>query len=569
MSPKPSPPSPIDPPAGGRGPGPLQRAERSDASGGSSERDTLEIYRLLIESVVDYAVFALDRDGHIITWNPGAERLKGYTREDAIGRHFSVFYAADDVASGKPARGLLAAEREGSFADEGWRLRKNGTRFWASVVITALRDATGELVGFAKVTRDLTQRHAAEEALRASEERFRLLVTSVKDYGIFMLDPRGHVISWNEGARRIQGYEARDIIGRHFSTFYPADDVAAGKPEWELEVAAKEGRLEDEGWRLRKDGSRFWSNVVITALRDRTGTLIGFAKVTRDLTERRANELQAIEIARQIAAEEAARTAAEERTRALTDVLERLRAQAAELERQRTVAEAASRAKSDFLTMMSHELRTPLNAIGGYAELIALGVRGPVTSEQRADLERIARNQQLLLGIINDVLNFSRAEAGKVTYDVGPIPLDELLVAVTQTVGPMAAAKGLALDLPPGSCDAMARGDRLKAEQVLLNLCSNAVKFTPAGGQVALSCVLEAERVGIRVADTGPGIPADKLEAVFEPFVQVGRALNNPSEGTGLGLSISRDLARGMGGDVELTSTVDEGSRFTLWLPRA
>ncbi|MEU5263601.1 PAS domain S-box protein [Amycolatopsis sp. NPDC021455] len=247
-------------------------------------------FRLLVQGVLDYAIFMLDTEGRISSWNAGAERIKGYAAEEIIGKHFSVFYPAEDVAAGKPARELEVAVEQGRLEDEGWRLRKDGTRFWANVVITALYDEQGRLQGFGKVTRDMTERRMAELALRESEERFRLLVQTVQDYGIFMLDTEGRISSWNAGAERIKGYTAAEIIGKHFSVFYPAEDVAAGKPARELEVAVEQGRLEDEGWRLRKDGTRFWANVVITALYDEQGRLHGFGKVTRDMTERRNAE---------------------------------------------------------------------------------------------------------------------------------------------------------------------------------------------------------------------------------------------------------------------------------------
>ncbi|WIV54615.1 PAS domain-containing sensor histidine kinase [Amycolatopsis nalaikhensis] len=247
-------------------------------------------FRLMVQGVLDYAIFMLDPEGRISSWSAGAERIKGWSAGEIIGQHFSVFYPPEDVAAGKPARELEIAVERGRLEDEGWRLRKDGTRFWANVVITALYDEHGQLQGFGKVTRDVTERRDAEVALRESEERFRLLVQGVLDYGIFMLDPEGRISSWNAGAERIKGWSAGEIIGQHFSVFYPPEDVAVGKPARELEIAVQQGRLEDEGWRVRKDGTRFWANVVITALFDEQGRLRGFGKVTRDMTERRNAE---------------------------------------------------------------------------------------------------------------------------------------------------------------------------------------------------------------------------------------------------------------------------------------
>jgi PAS domain S-box-containing protein len=245
-----------------------------------------EPFRLFVESVQDYAMFMLEPDGRIATWNAGAERIKGYKPSEIIGQHFSRFYSEEVVRDGYPQRLLDLAMEEGRAEDEGWRVRKDGSKFWARVTITAVRAATGKLIGFGKVTRDLTEHRRAELALRSSEERSRLFIDAVQDYAIFMLDPEGHVITWNTGAERIKGYKASEIVGQHFSRFYPEEDIRNGKPAWELEVVAREGRFEDEGWRVRKDGSKFWASVIITAVRDSAGDLLGFSKVTRDFTER-------------------------------------------------------------------------------------------------------------------------------------------------------------------------------------------------------------------------------------------------------------------------------------------
>ncbi|MBK5189419.1 MAG: PAS domain S-box protein, partial [Gemmatimonadaceae bacterium] len=372
-----------------------------------------------------------------------------------------------------------------------------------------------------------------EETLRGSEERFRLLVQGVRDYAIFMLDPHGVIASWNEGAASIKGYASSEIIGKHFSVFYPDEDIANGKPDFELEVASIEGRFEDEGWRLRKDGTRFWANVVITAMRNPAGELIGFAKVTRDLTERRAAEERAIAGARRVAE-----------------------------------AEVANRTKSEFLAAMSHELRTPLNAIGGYAELIAMGIGGPITDQQRDYLTRIRGSQQHLLGIITDLLNYSKIEAGQVTYDVVAVPMQGVIDTVLPLLALQAQAKEITLTGEPCPAELVARADRTKTEQIVLNLLSNAVKFTPSGGRVIARCAARGDFVELAVEDTGPGIPEEKRSAIFEPFVQLGRTRTSQHEGTGLGLAISRDLARAMGGDVTVESAVEGGSTFMLTLPR-
>ena len=533
------------------------------------------MYRLLVETVRDYAIFALDPDGYILSWNEGAYRFKGYTADEIIGKHFSVFYPADLVEEGFPEFELRTAANTGRFEDEGWRIRKDGSRFWANVVITALRDKQGRLLGYAKVTRDLTERREAEEALRESEERFRLLVEGVRDYAIFMLDPTGRVATWNEGAERIKGYRAKEIIGRHFSEFFPPEDRAAHKPERELEIATRTGKYDEEGWRVRSDGKRFWAGVLITAVRNKSGELVGFAKVTRDLTERRAAAERALEDARRVAAEEAARQAAEEREQELREMARQLEEKAAELEVStreakdaRIRADEANRAKSQFLAAMSHELRTPLNAIAGYTDLLTMGIPGPVTGQQTEHLNRIKRSQEHLLGIINDILNFSRIEGGQLTYDIEAFAMSDVVESVTEMIAPQAAAKRLVLDDRGCRIDGMVLADPAKVEQIVLNLVSNAVKFTSPGGAITLSCeTLSNDRVALFVRDTGSGIPAEKLDAIFEPFVQVGRTLTSTREGAGLGLAISRDLARAMGGEVTVKSTLGAGSEFTLTLP--
>ncbi|MBX9698184.1 MAG: PAS domain S-box protein, partial [Acetobacteraceae bacterium] len=248
-------------------------------------------YRLLVDAVTDYAIYMLDPDGFVVSWNPGAHRFKGYRAEDIIGQHFSRFYTEEDQARGLPARALTIAAREGKFENEGWSVRQDGSRFWAHAVIDPIRDSDGTLVGYAKITRDLTERRAAEATLRRSEEQFRLLVQGVTDYAIYMLDTEGRVTNWNLGAQRIKGYMPDEIIGQHFSRFYTEEDRERGEPARALAVATHEGKFEKEGWRVRKDGTRFWASVVIDPIREPAGAIIGFAKITRDITKQREAQL--------------------------------------------------------------------------------------------------------------------------------------------------------------------------------------------------------------------------------------------------------------------------------------
>ncbi len=422
----------------------------------------------------------------------------------------------------------------------------------------------------------------------------RLLIESVVDYAIFVLDARGHILTWNPGAERLKGYAPHEIIGKHFSIFYPPEDWATRKFERELRDAIRDGRVEDEGWRLRKDGSRFWANVVITRLTDRAGNLVGFAKVTRDLTARREGE----ELARQRAIAEGARAGAERRAQELAQLNEQLQQQAIELEAQteaaqaltqeveianealqealvaaeqaRRDAEAADRAKTDFLRTVSHELRTPLNAVEGYVQLLQMGIPDPPSPAQANYLGRIQNAERHLLSLVDNLLSLSRIEAGHVESSIEPLAVRELWDAVEPLVTPQMRAKGLGYHVGPCSPDIRVRADRQKAVQVLLNLVSNAVKFTEPGGQIGLETEVRPTDVALQVRDTGCGIEPDQLARVFEPFVRgeepgpLARA-----SGAGLGLSIARQFARLMGGDVTVESTVGAGSTFTLTLPRA
>ncbi|HTL75089.1 MAG TPA: PAS domain S-box protein [Casimicrobiaceae bacterium] len=502
-------------------------------------------FRLLVESISDYAIFMLDPQGRIATWNAGAQRIKGYTADEIIGQHFSKFYPTEVAERGHPQYELRVAAREGRFEEEGWRVRKDGSLFWASVVITALRDRNGELIGFGKVTRDLTGRREHEESLRQSEERFRLLVEGVADYAIFMLDANGRVVTWNAGAERIKGYRADEIIGKHFSTFYPKDAVESGWPEHELQVAIAEGRYQEEGWRLRKDGTRFWAHVTITALRDESGHLRGFAKLTRDLSERkRAENLAEYGVVRD-------------------EMLEAERA--ARIEAQRV-----AQMKDEFLATLSHELRTPLNAILGWTQILRMPQRGPAPEEVQRALAIIERNAKAQVQLIDDLLDLSRILAGQLRLDVQRVALADVIGAAIESAQPAADAKNVRLETILDARRGIVSGDAGRLQQIVWNLLSNAIKFTPKGGKVQVLLERVNSHVEVTVSDTGIGITSDFLPHIFGRFTQRDSTPGRSHGGLGLGLAISKQLVELHGGSISAKSAGEgHGSTFIVRLPLA
>ena len=590
-----------DPPQHIRSPDGSQLTDSKGPGLVPADAETPELYRRLVDSVTDYAIYALDNEGRIVSFNAGAERLKGYRRDEVVGRPLSMFYPPEDAD--KPARLLAHATRYGRVADEGWRVRKDGSRFWASVVIARLDDDQGRQIGYTKVTRDLTERRAAIEALRRSEERMRLLVQSVQDYAIFMLDPHGIVATWNEGAQRIKGYSADEIVGRSFEQFYPEEKIAEGFPRHELEVAAREGRFEDEGWRIRKDGSRFWANVIITALREpATGELIGFAKVTRDLTLRRESE----EMRARHAAEAAARAEAERQNALLSEMNVTLEEQASELEQQteelaqqaeeleqQTVEqemlaerleeanqelqtalreadaarEAATRAAGGATAMtsfVSHDLRNPLNAI-----MMAAGMLDEVNAVSEAgrpQLGVIRRAADQMHRLIDDLLDVTKAEAGGMRVDRRTESVAALLEDARQTFHLRAAELGIELRLEPEQDLPRIHVDGARIQQVLSNLIANALQFTPRGGVVTVGARRRGDDVELSVSDTGAGIPEEHLPHIFDRFWQAQRTSRASA---GLGLAITRSIVEAHDGRIEVQSREGAGTSFRVTLPVA
>jgi PAS domain S-box-containing protein len=479
--------------------------------------------QLLIEAVTDYGIFLLDPEGHIISWNSGAQKLKGWRREEILGQHFSTFYPPDAVASGWPQEELRLAKARGRFEDEGWRLRKDGSRFWANVVITALYGPMGELTGFAKITRDLTERRRAEEELRISEERVRLLVDSVRDYAIFMLDPEGIVQSWNAGAQAIKGYEPSEIIGRHFRSFYTPEDQAAGKPERELAEARAHGRIEDEGWRVRKDGTLFWANVVLTAVLGPDGGLRGFAKVTRDMSERRRLE---------------------------------------ELER-------SSRRMNEFLAMLAHELRNPLAPIRNAVTIMQLEtLSSPVLRNCRDVIDRQLTH---VTRLVDDLLDVGRLTTGKIKLRKELVRMGDIVARSVEVARPIVTARRHVLSVEQPPDPVYVQGDATRLSQVLQNLLVNAAKYTPEGGRIQLRVAAADSFVYLVVSDNGRGLSPEHLQTIFQLFVQADTGTSVGSEsGLGIGLTLARSLAEMHGGSIEATSPgLGQGSTFTVRLPMA
>lgn len=505
-------------------------------------------FRRLVESVTGYAIFLLDRAGIIQSWNEGARQIKGYEADEIIGRHFSIFYTSEDNARGHPDHELEIAVREGRYEEEGWRVKRDGTRFWAYVVITALRGDDGKVIGFAKVTRDLTDRRRTEEALRQSEERNRLMFESMKDYSMFMISPEGIIQSWNEGVRRIKGYEMQEVIGQHFSIFYPEEDVRMGRCEFEMKEAAVTGRFEDEGWRKRKDGTLFWANVVLTAVRDKNGKLLGFSKVTRDMTDRRQAEEKL-----KLALDHMERRVAE-RTHELSESNQRLK--------------EAVQIRDEFLSIASHELRTPLTPL-------KLQIQGLVHQMKAQGVDRLPPDRILkaaqsceksiarLSSLIDSLLDVSRLNSGKFQIAVEQIDLVPLVEEIAERYRNESANMGTVIFLvAPRSLTGYF--DPLRIEQVVANLISNALKYG-RGRPIHFTLEERGESVLFQVRDEGIGISMQDQARIFERYERVDTGGN--VGGLGLGLYITRQIVQAHGGTIRVESTEGKGSVFTVEIP--
>jgi PAS domain S-box-containing protein len=487
--------------------------------------------QLLVEAVTDYAIYLLDLEGNVVSWNAGARRIKGYTADEIIGQNFSKFFTEEDRASGKPARALELAKTVGRFEDEAWRVRKDGTRFWASAVLEAVRDEDGSVIGFAKVTRDLTERRAAQQALEHSERQFRLLVNGVIDYAIFMLDPQGQIASWNSGAERLKGYTYGEIVGQNFSRFYTEEDHAAGLPQKLLSIARNKGKVATEGWRVRKDGTRFWASVVIDAIHDETGQLVGFAKVTRDLTEQRESELK----------------------------LDEAREQLFQAQKMEAIGQLTGGVAHDFNNL--------LTVIISGADLAERHIK------DNERLKRLIGNMRhaAMRGerLTKQLLAFSRRQPLKPeSIDVA----QHLNTFIEMLAHSLRGDIRIVSDVPTNLLPHV-RVDVGQLELALLNIGLNARDAMPEGGTLTIRARKHgggqqgkgSVYVVVDIIDTGIGMSSEVQARAFEPFFTT----KDIGLGSGLGLSQAYGFAKQSGGALTLESAPGKGTKVSLHLPTA
>jgi PAS domain S-box-containing protein len=504
----------------------LAERKRAQEALGKSEK----WFSTTLGSIGD-AVIATDMSGAVTFMNSVAQSLTGWSPDDARGKSmelvFNIVNRDTRQPVENPVKKVVRERKIVGLANHTVLISKNGGEFHIEDSAAPIVTDSGEDIGVVLVFRDATELKRAGEELRQSQERSQLMVENVADYAILMLDQEGRVVSWNAGAQRIKGYCAEEILGQHFSQFYPREDVERGKPQHELEVAAAEGRLVNEGWRVRKDGSTFWANVVITALRDESGSLRGFGKVTRDMTESKL-------------AQEALVHAKDE-------------------------AERANKFKDQFLSTMSHELRTPLNAVLGFSDLLADERYGSLNERQKRYVSNIHGGGQHLLKLISDILDLSKIEAGRMDLAIQDVPIESAFSEVLSTLRPLAEKKSQTLS-QNAQAHLIVRADITRFRQMLMNLAGNAIKFTPEGGRIELEARQTNGQIRIEVRDTGPGIPPGEQERIFQAFYRL-RQSGEATEGTGLGLAITQRLAELHGSKLGLDSQAGQGSCFYFSLP--
>jgi PAS domain S-box-containing protein len=479
-------------------------------------------FRLLVQGITDYAICMLDPAGNVTNWNAGAQRIKGYKAKEVLGKHFSIFYLPEDREAGAPARALEIARKEKHFLAEGWRLRKDGTKFFASVVIDPIYEKR-RLIGYAKITRDITERQKILADLHTSESQFRMLVSGVTDYALYMLSPAGIVVNWNAGGQRIKGYLPQEIIGQSFSRFYTPADQSGGKPARALMIAEEAGHYEEEGWRVRKDGSFFWASVVIDPIRDADGKLVGFAKITRDISERREAQ----------------------------EKLEQIHRQLAESQKMDALGQLTGGVAHDFNNL--------LMIISGNLNRLRKEL---VSDQSLRALSAIEAASQRAASLTSQLLTFARRQS----LNPRTIDVADRIASIREVLGTaLGSMVALHIEIHPEVWPICV--DPAEFETAVLNLVINARDAMPEGGAVTVSARndLERQQVVIRIEDTGIGIPQDVISRVFDPFFTT----KPVGKGTGLGLSQVHGFAHQAGGTIEIKSALGEGTTVCICLPRS
>jgi PAS domain S-box-containing protein len=487
-----------------------------------------------IDEVEEFAIFTITPQGILASWNKGVERIKGYGAEEFIGKPFQDLFTEEDRKSGRPEIEISQAAKHGKYVGEGWRVRKDGRRFWASVTLTALHDQFDNLIGFTKITRDLSKLKETLHELQQAEQSYKELVTKSEDYAISRISLDGHILTWNKGVLNLKGYVSDEFLGLPFRALFVPEDVESGRPDFELQYATTHGTYEGEGWRLRKDGTRFWASVVLTALRDAFGQLTGYMKITRDISQRKYLE--------------------------------------EDLRKAKEAAESANRSKDAFIANVSHEMRTPLGAIIGFSELL---IHDGLDEQDRDDyINTIYRNAEQLGQLINDILDVSKMEAGKLVIEKERFNFPDFLRELSATFKKMSNGKGLNFKISTkGSIPQSIVTDPLRLRQILLNIVGNAIKFTSQGEvSIELQQVFQItedfeEQLLMVVKDTGIGISKEQQTRLFLEFSQADESTSRQYGGTGLGLALSKRLAKALGGDlILLESTPGKGSAFQLMI---
>jgi PAS domain S-box-containing protein len=492
------------------------------------------LYQRMVEEIQDYAIIVLDKKGYIQNWNKGAQKIKLYFEEEIIGKHFSIFYLPQDLEKNLPQRLLTEAENTGAARQEVWRKRKDGSTFWGSITITAIHDDDGKVIGFCKITRDLTDRKLAEDNLRVIEERYHQMIAEVQDYAIILMSVDGVIKNWNIGAEKIKGYSSEEILGKNFQIFYTSQDRERGLPLQLLAIAKKAGRATHEGWRVRKDGSKFWGSITITALHNKNTDVIGFSKVTRDLTQQKIAE-------------------------------EKLAEYTSELEIQNSELE-------QFAYIASHDLQEPLRKIQTFAELIKENFDNKEFVEKY--FQKLETSAKRMSELVHSLLSYSRLSKDR---PAGPeVDLNVVLQEVKDNFELLIEEKRATITnehLPK------VLGNHTQLGQLFSNLISNSLKFSQQLPLIQISSsVVERRQLTdapkgltaehyylIGFQDNGIGFEKQYKEKIFSFFQRLHG--KHDYAGTGIGLALCKKIAENHNGFISADSELGDGALFCVYLP--